>query len=357
MLNKYEVTLFRGIVIFCVFALAGCSENSTDAAQSASVVRPVNMQAVNAGDAKRILRFPAVVNDKQLVELSFVSGGKVIELPITDAQPLKKGQLIAKLDPRDLQNKLATATAQFNNAEKEYNRALSLIKTNAIAKSTLSQRKTDRDVSLAQLNSAQKALNDSELVAPFDGVVAHTLIEKDQFVSGGQTVVKLIGATAMEAAINVPAKYLSELYKNKQTFISSHIILDSEKTKPIPARYKSAVLLADKSTQTYLITFEFSVPEGVLSLPGMNATIEVQMPTALQDDHVTLPATAITSDGAGTYVWVVEPDNMTVSKRYITLADGVGEILTGHSGLQKGEIIVTTGVAYLHEGMQVRQWK
>lgn len=345
------------IIATTLLSLSGCGETETASTPSTANVRPVKILSVSPDTSQQVSRFPAVVNDKQLVELSFLSGGKVVEFAVHAAQSLNKGQLIAKLEPRELQNQLATATAQFKNAEKEYKRALSLIKTNAIAQTTLLQRETEREVSLAKLNSARKALEDAELLAPFDGIVAETLIEQGQFVSAGQTVVKFIGATTMQAAINLPANYLAELHRNENKPIEASIILDSAKDTRLPARYKSAVLLADKATQTYRLTFEYTVPKGVLSLPGMNASIEILIPNKLQTGQFSVPATAISSDADGTYVWIVAPQNMLVSKRYITLAQGVGEWLTATSGLQQGDQIVTTGAAYLYEGMQVREWQ
>ncbi len=66
--------------------------------------------------------------------------------------------------------------------------------------------------------------------------------------------------------------------------------------------------------------------------------------------------TAIASDGDSTYVWVVDPDLMTVSRREVTIADGIGETVVVTEGLGAGETIATAGASFLADGMQVRPW-
>jgi multidrug efflux pump subunit AcrA (membrane-fusion protein) len=66
--------------------------------------------------------------------------------------------------------------------------------------------------------------------------------------------------------------------------------------------------------------------------------------------------TAILSDGTARYVWIIDQDSMTVSKREVTVADGIGESALVTEGLASGETIATAGASYLAEGMQVRPW-
>ena len=105
--------------------------------------------------------------------MSFEVGGILKELLVVEAQKVNQGDVLAKLDQRDLQAKLKSARAQFDNADAEYQRALQLIKGDVIfSRSTLEQRKSQRDVSKAQLETAEKALQDTVLLAPYSGNIA-----------------------------------------------------------------------------------------------------------------------------------------------------------------------------------------
>ena len=73
--------------------------------------------------------------------------------------------------------------------------------------------------------------------------------------------------------------------------------------------------------------------------------------------RVAVPIEAILSEADRHYLWVVDPESMTVSRRAVTLGDGVGRMLPVLDGLAAGEIIVAAGVSYLHEGMKIRRYE
>jgi RND family efflux transporter MFP subunit len=348
----------RFIVLAAVITVVGCNEKVA-VEQTDETARPVKWVSTGINNAVETSRFPAVVTDSQLVELSFTSGGQIAQFDVQSAQVLKKGDVIAQLDQRDILNNLQKAKSQYQNSDSEYQRAGKLLKSKVISQSAFQEIATSRDVSSAQLRAAQQALTDSVLRAPFDGVVASKMSDAGQAISGGQTAVVFIGGEKLEASIDLPADYLAKLYQSEfeNRSISTFITLDNEPKKPIQAVYKEATLLADTSTQTYSVTFEFESPEDALVLPGMNGTIDIEIGVAEDSSKITLPLNAITSDGNTTFVWVVDQNTMTVNKREITVAEGVGNTLIAESGLKKNELVVSAGVAYLYEGMLVTQWQ
>ena len=134
------------------------------------------------------------------------------------------------------------------------------------------------------------------------------------------------------------------------------MILEAAPGNPIEATFKEANLLADTTSQTYGVTFTFDPPENLVILPGMNATVELSSARQSQTHRQSVPLSAIVSDGDAKYVWVVDKDLMTVSRREVTVADGIGETVVVTEGLAAGETIATAGASFLADGMQVRPW-
>ncbi len=126
----------------------------------------------------------------------------------------------------------------------------------------------------------------------------------------------------------------------------------------MPATFKEANLLADTVSQTYELTYTFEAPEGLIILPGMNATVELTSArrTGADASLISVPLTALASDGVSNYVWVVDEDSMTVSRRDVTVAEGIGQYAIVTEGLSVGETIVTAGASFISDGMQVRPW-
>ena len=344
-----------------IFA-ASCGREDDDQVREPKV-RPVKLITLSGASDLQLARYPAVLDAAQLSELSFQVGGLVAEIAVVDSQEVQAGDVIASLDQRDFQSQVTSARAQFENAEEEYQRAVRLSQADAIARSVLEQRKSQRDVARSQLDTAEKALADTVILAPFSGVVAQVPIRERQSISAGQIVATLIGtknlggAGIVEATVNVPASVIarSQEAENRKAFV----LLDAAPDTRIEATFKSASLLADSTSQTYAVTFTFDPPGNLVVLPGMHATLELSQArrtTDSQSQRVSVPLSAVLSDGTARYVWIVDQDSMTVSKREVTISDGIGDSAVVTEGLALGETIATAGASYLAEGMQVRPW-
>ncbi len=159
------ITVFPSLSIFVIFWLTACnSESSSPANKTEALIRPAKLIQISQTNSNDFLNYPAVIKSQQLSVLSFEVGGMLKELMVVEAQKVKKGDMLAQLDQRDLLSKLKSARAQYENADAEYQRASRLIKEDAISTSVLEQRKSKRDVSKSQLETAEKALQDSVLV-------------------------------------------------------------------------------------------------------------------------------------------------------------------------------------------------
>lgn len=346
--------LMTALVVLIVTVSCGSEDNGP---AREPVVRPVKLMTLSPASDVQTARYPGIVDASRFSELSFQVSGLIEELAVVEAQQVAEGDLIARLDQRDFQSQAQAALAQFQNAEEEFQRAVRLANEDAIARSVLEQRQTQRDVARAQLDSAEKALDDSVIRAPFAGVVAQISVRESESVAAGRMVAALMGQGALEVEIDVPAKVITESLEveNRGAFI----ILEAAPDNRFEATFKEADLLADTASQTYSVTFTFSPPENLVILPGMNVTVELTEARRLETgdtNRTAVPLSAIASDGAGTYVWVVDQDTMTVSRRDVTVADGIGETALVTEGLSMGEVIATAGASYLADGMQVRPW-
>ena len=339
-----------------LLTVAACGSD-TEVEVREPLVRPVKLLTLEAASDLQTSRYPAVVSAGRFSELSFQVSGLIEEIAVVDAQTVSAGDLIARLDQRDFQSTVVSARSQFQNAEEEYQRAVRLAAEDAIARSVLEQRESQRDVARAQLDTAEKALQDTLLQAPFKGVVAQVPVRERESISAGQLVAALMDTDTLEVTVDLPARVIAESLEVEDR--GSFVLLEAAPDTRITATFKEANLLADTASQTYGVTFTFEPPENLVILPGMNATVELssaRISEAGAVDRKSVPISAIVSDGTSTYVWLVDQDTMTVSRRDVTIADGVGEYAIVTEGLAAGDTIATAGASFLAEGMQVRPW-
>lgn len=339
-----------------MLALASCGPE-VDQQASEPAVRPAKLITIGEASDLESRTFPAIIEAAQSSELAFQVGGLVEEIGVTEAQQIQQGDLIARLDQRQYVNQLNSAKAQFDNAETEFLRAQRLAAEDAIAQSVLEQRESQYNVALAALDTAEKALSDTTLLAPYTGVVTAILGNRLENVQPGQIIASIMGSDEMEATFSLPASIIATTPDAQNAALVS-VILDAAPGVRIPATFSEATLEADAVSQTYQVSYKFTPPENLVILPGMNASVflDTSQITSNATNYAAVPLASIMSDGTSQFVWVVDSESMMVSRRNISIADGIGENVTVTEGLVAGETIVGAGASYLSEGLQVRPW-
>jgi len=354
MLDKYRA----GLLLLVVSLLAACGEQakqSTD--EMDNIVRPAKLAQVGASNNNDALNFPAVIQAKKSSLLSFQVSGIITNLAVTDGMEVKQGQLLGQLDTRDYKTKLAQAQAQFENADVEYKRALSLSDKGAISKRDLAKLKADFEVKQSLLSSAKKALDDTSLHAPFSGHIAKVMRENQEFVTSSVEVFSLLSLNELEAKIDLPSKIIIHSKDAKGSDLEAYVILDAAPEYRIKATFKEAALEADQQLQTYEVIFGFDAIDELVILPGMSAKVLFNNIVSSEgSNEIKVPLNAIGNDGQRTFVWVVDPKTMAVHKRFVVLDAGVGQELGVLSGLSLNETIVVAGIDGLVEGAVVRPW-
>lgn len=337
--------------------LSGCSDPVVET--KTPKVRPAKLVTVTSASTSRSLSFPAVIEAENSSELTFQVGGQIISLNVLEGDKVKQGQIIARVEERDYSNSLAQAQAQFDNAETEYQRAKRLVDQDAISRSVLETRRTNRDVAKAVLDTANKTKGDTVLRAPFSGFISKVFVKKFQNIQAKEAIAN-IQSDDMVAIINAPADIVARTPQMAPT--STNVVLDAAPDTALPAVFKEASGQADPATQTYEVSFSFKSPDNLFILPGMTATMSTDFQfndlSDIVPSGISVPVSAVVAEGSDLFVWRVNPATMQVAKTQIVTGMGMSKqdvIVT--SGLNSGDMIVAAGGSYLHEGMKVRAWQ
>lgn len=345
----------RSLAALTALLIASCSNPSDDQIESSP--RPAKLLTLTKASTEQSNSLPAVVRSVRSTDLAFQVGGQIIEWNAIDGEPFRRGQVIARLDARSFQAALEQAEAQYNNANSEYERALRLIEEDAISRSVVESRDAQRQVAKASLDTARKNLSDTVLRAPFNGFVGLTSVEQFQNVGPQQTVL-VMQSQAVEAIVNVPASFV--LNSNRVRYFNTFVELDAAPGRRFAATFREATGQADSSTQTFEGHFSFIPPNDLVVLTGMTATLFFDTEDVdVQEDErgVSVPLAAIMTEGGKRFVWAVKGRERTLERRDVSVAEGVGEMLTVTDGLKVGDTIVATGGDYLQAGDTVRPWQ
>jgi len=349
---------FSRILVVSLFTavLAACSEPAPQ--EDVEVIRPARLVEVTSTSDVREITLPAIIEASESVDLTFQLGGLLQELNVTEGDPISEGDVVGRLDQRELRTAVTTARAQFDGAEADFQRAVQLVERGTISRSAYDQRLTQRDVARAVLNDALRRLEDSTLLSPFTGAVATVHVSQFQSVSAQEPIITLQTTGTAEAVVQVPATLVT--YSGYLEPLETVVVLDSASDVLIPAVLQSRATQADTATQTFEASFAFVPPENLNILPGMTGSLRATFRVSNEDgssDQIMIPLTSILSDGTTQYVWLVNQETMTVTRRDISVGEGIGASLPVLEGLEAGDVIVGAGASYLHEGLQIRPYE
>ncbi|MDJ0851805.1 MAG: efflux RND transporter periplasmic adaptor subunit [Myxococcota bacterium] len=290
------------------------------------------------------------------VDLGFEVSGQLIERSANVGDEVEAGTVMARLDPRDYENVLLRAKAERERAAALYERVEIAARTGAVSRQDLDDARARLDQAEAQVRIRQKAVDDCRIVAPFDGLVSATFVDNFQNVRVKQPVIRFLDVSKLEMIINIP----ENLINLSQHVKDISVRFDALPGVDIPARIKEIGREASEATRTFPLTLIFdAAAAGAKVQPGMagEATGRVELPEDLREGGVEVPSAAVFTpveeQSQASYVWIVDEESSTVSRRAvepgaITLQGG-----TLVKGVEPGERVVTAGVHRLHEGQQV----
>ena len=331
------------------------------------VVRPIRIQTISGNAGGRSIAYAGRVEAGETADLGFEVRGRIVELPVIESQQVRRGELLARLDPADFQSDLDRAEADLRSARSTFERFQELVERGAVSRQEFEDRQRNLEVAVAARDTARKALDDTRLLAPFDGMIGRTYVDNFVNVQAKEPVILLQDVTRLDVVITVPEQDLAggggdpnTSLEERSARINPMVSLSSLPGRRFPAVVTELSTVADPVTRTFEARVTMDNPPDASILPGMTANVTITVPAELDDagaaSAVLLPSTAVLADDDGNpTVWKVDPTTMTVSRAPVTLGELGGDQVRVLTGLAAGDRVAVSGVHNLREGMTVRE--
>lgn len=321
--------------------------------------RPVKLITVGAASVQGQVELAGEVRARTESALGFRVPGKIIARQVEAGQRVHKGDVLARLDPRDYalaqssaESQVAAAQADLEVAQAEYRRYQELRGKNFVSELDLDRKRVAAAAAEARLTGVKSGaalesnrLEDAVLRADADGVVTGVLADAGEVVAAGQPVVSLALDGAREVAVEFPEDRtpLARLGR-------AEVSLWAQPGVKYPAQLRELAAAADPVTRTFRARYSVRAPAGALAL-GQSATLRLILPT--QKGGTRLPTTALVEDHGQTRVWQFDPAAGVIKSVPVKVAgiDG-NEVIV--AGLTSGAQVVVAGVHVLSEGQKVR---
>jgi multidrug efflux system membrane fusion protein len=292
--------------------------------------------------------------------------GKLLEVAFKEGQDVKKGDVLARIDPITFQAQLAQTMAkkaqdeaQLTNARMDLDRYEKLLATNAInrqqadtQRALVNQYSALVQADQAAADSAQATLGYTNIVAPIDGRTGIRQVDEGNIVHASDStgIVVLTQLKPISVLFNLPQQDLNAV---NNAFAKAPLSVDAQRSDNDAVVDSGTLRVVDNqvdaSTGTVKLKAEF--PNANLQLwPGQFVNIRLLIDTLKQ--VVVIPTGAVQRGPNGTFVYVAKDDN-TVTMRPINVQKQDETQTVVASGVEPPERVVTTGFARLVDGGKI----
>lgn len=318
---------FLAILALSVVLLASCSGK-----EKAREVMPVKVKTEKAEPVpvSGSQEFSGTVEASDDAALSFASGGTVTKVYVSVGDMVKKGALIAEVDPVSVRNAYNAAKAVREQAEDAFRRMKQLHDEGSLTEMQWIEVQSKLRQAVSTENIARKSLTDCRLYAPYSGYVAEKLVEAGQNAAPGMPVIKLVSINKVKIKIAVPEDEMSGIKVGQSALVR------------VPALPLS---------RSYEVKIEVS-NSGHKLLPGM--VCEAYVGDNLLATAVALPANVILIDTDNrTFVWTAVGGK--AHKTYVEVGESVGSRVVINSGISAGDKVIVGGQQKVSEGTKIAE--
>lgn len=343
----------RIFILAAVFVLQACSEPSVATKETAATV--VQLSTAQLTNLVNDYEFPATVSAVKSVDLKFEVSGRLIFERLIEGSDVKKGQVLAKIDPAPFQRKVEESLIRHEDAERNLKRIKDVFEKNVASQRDYDEAKSQFSITKIALENAQQDLSYSIIRAPFDAVIGARYIENDSLIRTGDSLANLQDRSELYFTFEVPERIMTANAGNRDLKATAHIIGQADKVFDI--RYVEHKTTPDPITQTYGVTFGLNGEITKLFYPGSRAIVNIKQNNNYSQGLM-IPLSALMGNSdSGFSVWRFNQAENNITEVKVNISQLKGDYALVSMGLNSGDKVVSAAVGQMREGLIVREYK
>lgn len=319
-------------------------------AQKEAALTPVYVTAAKQGRVYDSVEALGTAHATESVSITANVSDLLREIRFRDGQHVKKDEVIAVLEQRELAAQLAAARARLEQENRELARLEGLLRDKAVPRQDYEQRQTSLEITRREVEEMEARIAYRTIMAPFDGVVGVRMISVGALVQPGQVITTLDDISSIKLDFTVPSTFLASLTVGSSVEAEA----DALAGRIFRGQIESVSTRIDPVTRSVLARAVLPNPDGQLK-PGLLLRVRL---IKSEREGIILPEESLTQRQQNHYVMVVnsaegQQTAGVVEERQVS----VGARLPGRveitRGLDAGERVIVRGLNRVRNGQTV----
>src|SRR5246127_703066 len=344
------------LVAICVFVF-GIKILQIGKMMSTPMVMPpttVSSAVVKEEDWAPTLSAIGSVSAVQGAVVSTELGGIVAEIDFQNGGVAKKGDVLMRLDSSAEEAQLHTAEADLELAKANLERERDLVARRVVSKQEFDTAQSTFGQKQGAVDNMRSFITKKEVRAPFDGMLGIRQVNVGQMINSGQQVVQLTALDKVYVDLALPQQTLPKL----ATGYEARVHADALPGREFKGKVTAINSMVDSVTRNVGVQGTLENPDHTLR-PGMFAKVDVILPQ--NSKTLVIPGSAVSYAPYGNSVFVIDKtkdpktgkESQSLRQAFVRIGEARGDFIAITEGLKAGDVVVSTGVFKLRNGMPV----
>lgn len=305
---------------------------------------PVNGMIARASYLTNGIRSAGTLLANEEVDIVSKVSGKVTGVYFKEGSRVKKGDLLVKIYDDDLQAQLRRSEIQEKLLSEKLERQRVLLAKDAVSREAFDQLQTDYNVILADMNLLKVRIAETEVRAPFDGVIGFRYVSEGTYVQPSVKIAHLTDPSILKLEFAISEKYISENLMGKKISFETEGYSDEFFATVYAVDYR-----IDETTRTIGLRARYNNSDGRL-VPGMFASLTLI--TDEKQNALQVPTESVVPEANEKKIWVTRNGRAVLIP--IVTGERTASMVEVVAGLSAGDTVLTTGLMQLRENMPVQ---
>lgn len=321
-------------------AFSGCGEKSKPASEHHRSVVQLHAQTTEAKTHITTEEVVGTVRPKLRSAIEAKASGRIEQMIAVPGQHVKRGDLLAQLDAREIQAKLDQAAAVRDQAENDLARYSKLITQHTITQQEFEATQSRLRIARGAVAEAETLLGYMKITAPFDGVITRKLADVGDLATPGKPLLEMEDPLALRFEADVPETVIAKI---EPSAVFAVRIGEQPEISGTVCEISPA---ADPNSRTFLVKLDLPQAAGLRGGQFGRVSVPVGESSVLR-----VPSGAVVQRGQMQIVFVIVKGHAVL--RLVKTGRQIGNEVEIVSGIEAGERVATDGVAQLVDGQSV----